>query len=123
VAKFPPLFHDCVLAPQELLKFVSSSLSAYCENTAGLLTVGHATIFCDCVQAPQELLKFVSSSLSAYCENTAGLLTVGHATIFCVSLQRLSRPAWRLTRRSTTIICDILNHSQENFVIEIKQIS
>jgi len=79
-----------VLAPQELLKFVSSSLSAYCENTAGFLTVGHATIFCDCVLAPQELLKFVSSSLSAYCENTAGFLTVGHATIFCVSLQRLS---------------------------------
>jgi len=99
-AKFPPLFHDYVRAPQELLKFVSSSLSAYCETTAGFHTVGHANIFCDCVLAPQELLKFVSSSLSAYCETTAGFLTVGHATIFCVSVQRFSRPAWRLTGRS-----------------------
>jgi len=71
-AKIPPLFHDYVLAPRALLKFVSSGLFAYCETTAGFLTVGHATIFCDCVLAPQELLKFVSSRLSAYCENTAG---------------------------------------------------
>jgi len=30
----------------ELLKFFSSNLFAYCETTAGFLTVGHATIFC-----------------------------------------------------------------------------
>jgi len=34
-----------VLAPRELLKFFSSSLFTYCETTAGLATVGHATIF------------------------------------------------------------------------------
>ena len=39
-----------MLAPRALLKFVSSSLSAYCENTAGFLTVGHATIFCVSLQ-------------------------------------------------------------------------
>jgi len=35
-----------VLAPRALLKFFSSSLFAYCETTAGLTIVGHATIFC-----------------------------------------------------------------------------
>jgi len=44
-AKLPPLFHECVLAPGALLKFFSSSLSAYCETTAGCTTVGHAIIF------------------------------------------------------------------------------
>jgi len=43
---YPPLFHDCVLAPWALLKFFSSSLFAYCETTADFLTVGHATLFC-----------------------------------------------------------------------------
>ena len=42
------LFTNCVLAPRALLKFVSSSLFAYCETTAGFTTVGHATIFRVC---------------------------------------------------------------------------
>jgi len=43
------LFNGCVLAPRALLKFISSSLFAYCKTTVGFITVGHATIFRVCV--------------------------------------------------------------------------
>jgi len=86
------LFHDCVLAPRALLKFFSSRLFTYCETTAGFTIVGHAHYFLRITRQWPSTGHY--QHRADYGHNQQNHRSNNRR------LQRLSRPTWRLTRRS-----------------------
>jgi len=79
---------------------MSLNLFAYCETTAGFLTVGHATLF---LRITRQRLSTGHYQRRADC----GHNQQNHGTNNR-RLQRLSRPTWRLTRRSKSVSTCIL---------------